>query len=226
MNLRWSHFDSGWKVNQVSENLACLGIGIAPHTVGEKPVKSACDNKKREIKIDFERDCRGKCIHVEKSNRIRKGVFNEHALRIAGNEPLGAFCSLIGQKNRGLLMAKILDKKLAVGVFCHRDRLFEHTRRAIFSGDMIEVYHTPSRSRKCLYFGKQSFVATAQGDKGDVEGIETCKPCVCGELGVEDQFARQLAGVMFFEKIEKAEDLLGLFPFADIGIGGYPPRYL
>ena len=50
---------------------------------------------------------------MEKSNRIREGIFNEHPLRIAGNQPLGAFCLLIGQKDRGLLMTKILDEELA-----------------------------------------------------------------------------------------------------------------
>jgi hypothetical protein len=113
MNLLWSYLDSGGEVNQVSKNLACLGIGIAPHAVGEAPIKSACDDKESEIKIDLERQCRGKCIPVEKSNRIRKSVFNEHPLGIAGNEPFGAFCSLIVEKDRRLLMTKILDKELA-----------------------------------------------------------------------------------------------------------------
>lgn len=219
MNLRCSYLDSSGKVNQVSKDLPCLGIGIAPHAVGKTSIESAGDDEKREIEIHLESDCGGKCIHVEKSNRIREGVFNEHPLRIAGNEPLGAFCSLIGQQDRRFLMAKILNEELTEGAFSDRDRLFKYARGTKFSCDMIQSYDTPGRSWKFLYFGKEAFVATAQGNEGHAEGVEACKSGVSGELGVEDQLARQLAGVMFFEEIEKAEDFFGLLTLADIGIG-------
>jgi len=37
--------DGGGEVDQVTENLACLCIGVAPHAVGEAPIESACHNE-------------------------------------------------------------------------------------------------------------------------------------------------------------------------------------
>jgi hypothetical protein len=45
----WGDLDSGGDVDQVTENLACLGIGVAPHAVGEAPIESACHHEERGI---------------------------------------------------------------------------------------------------------------------------------------------------------------------------------
>ena len=111
--LGWRDLDGGGEVDQVTENLACLGIGVAPHAVGEAPIEPACHHEEREIKVHFECDRGGECIHVEKTDSVREGVFDQHSLRIAGDEALDAFCPLIGQEDCGLLVAKVLDKDLA-----------------------------------------------------------------------------------------------------------------
>ena len=111
-NLGWSDLDGGGEVEQVTEDLSCLGIGVAPHAVGEAAIESACHHEECEIKIHLERDCRGECIHVEETDSVREGVFDQHPLRIAGDEPLDAFCPLVGQKDCGILVAKVLDKDL------------------------------------------------------------------------------------------------------------------
>jgi hypothetical protein len=54
---------------------------------------------------------------------------------------------------------------------------------------MLKGHDTPGRRRKRLYFGKQAFIATTQGDKGHVEGVDAREASVSGEFRVEDQLA-------------------------------------
>ena len=79
-------------------------------------------------------------------------------------------------------MAEVLDKELAQRFFCNDHGLFKHAWSAEFSGYMIKGHNAPSGRRKRFYFGKQAFIATAQGDEGHAEGVEA------GEAGVSGEF--------------------------------------
>ena len=109
---------------------------------------------------------------MEKADSVRQGIFDKHSLRIAGDEPLSTFRSVIGQKDCGLLMSKVLDKELAKRAFGNGDALLEHSWSSEFSGDMLKGHDTPGRGRKRFNFGKQTFMATTQCDKGHADGVE------------------------------------------------------
>jgi len=70
---------------------------------------------------------------------------------------------------------------------------------------MLKGHDAPGRRRKRLYFGKQAFIATTQGDKRHAEGVEASEAGVSGEFRVEDQLAGYCAIVMLFPEFNETE---------------------
>jgi hypothetical protein len=52
---------------------------------------------------------------MEEAHRIGQRILDEHTLGIAGHQLPGGGAGIVGQQDRGLLMAQILDEELAVG---------------------------------------------------------------------------------------------------------------
>ena len=81
--------DVGRDVHQIAEDLASLRIGITAHGFSENAIESAGDDKQDHVEIDLESDGRRQRIDVEEAHGIGERVFNEHALRISGDQLFG-----------------------------------------------------------------------------------------------------------------------------------------
>ena len=62
--------DIGRHIDEVAEDLASLGIGIAAHAFGEYPLEAAGDLQKEHIEIDFESDAGRQSVNVKKPDSI------------------------------------------------------------------------------------------------------------------------------------------------------------
>ena len=59
--VRFFHMDAlsstvGRHVDQVAEDLAGLGVGVAAHATGEEPIEAAGDHEERHVEVDLEAD--------------------------------------------------------------------------------------------------------------------------------------------------------------------------
>ena len=66
----WSHINIGWHVYKVAEDLACLGLRISTHSIGDAPVETAGHNQEGHVEIDLESHHRGEGVDVKESNGI------------------------------------------------------------------------------------------------------------------------------------------------------------
>src|SRR5215813_10273450 len=81
----------------------------------------------------------------------------------------------------------------------------------------IERHGAPGGWRQVLDLLKQSRRAPAQRDEDDTLLVEPIQPFEGGELGIEHEMPGRLA-VLTRPELDEAEDLLGLFAFADVGV--------
>lgn len=114
-------------------------------------------------------------------------------------------------------MTEILDEELAEGATTGAGFVFVDARCAILALRQIEGDGAPGGGRQVGDFLEQSRGAPAQGQEDNVGVIETIKPFVSGELGVEDEMLRGTA-VLAGPKVDEAEHLVGLFTLGDVGI--------
>ena len=56
LDLAFSKCDIGWHVDQIAEDLAGLGIRVAPHPFGEDPIETAGDDQQNHVEINLESD--------------------------------------------------------------------------------------------------------------------------------------------------------------------------
>src|SRR5882762_3077335 len=105
----------------------------------EEPIKAAGHERQLEIAVDFHGHGGGECIHVEEINAVGDSIFNEHALRIAGNQLGSGTRELVGQQERRLLMPEIGDDHLAneAGVAAERNSLIENAGATVFAGHAL-----------------------------------------------------------------------------------------
>ncbi len=81
--------DVGGNVDQIAKDLAGLRIGIAAHGLGENSIDSTGEHQKDHVEIDLQTDGGRERIHVKEAHGIGECVFDEHALRVSGNQLLG-----------------------------------------------------------------------------------------------------------------------------------------
>src|SRR5262249_60331802 len=81
----------------------------------------------------------------------------------------------------------------------------------------IEGHGAPGGWRQVLDHLEQGRRAPAQRDEDDTLLVEPIQPFEGGELGIEDEMPRRLA-VLARPELDEAEDLLGLFALADVGV--------
>jgi hypothetical protein len=129
----------GRHVNQIAEDLARLSILIAAHAAGHDAIEAAGQNQKGHVEIHLKADRRGERIDVEEADRIGKRILDEHALGVAQDQVPRRGLSVVGEQNRRLVMAEILDEELAAGAFSQTNLLFEDLWVAVFPIGDIEI---------------------------------------------------------------------------------------
>ena len=107
LDFAFSDCDVGRDVDQITEDLASLSIGIAAHGFGEDAIEPTGDDEKDHVEIDLESDSGRQRIHVKEAHGIGQRVFNEHALCVSGDQFFGRYAVLVGEQNRGFVVAQI-----------------------------------------------------------------------------------------------------------------------
>ena len=137
----------GRHVDEVAEDLAGLGVGVAAHASGEEAVEAAGDDQEGHVEVDLEADGGGERVHVEEAHGVGERVLDEHALGVAGDELRGRGASVVGQQDRRLVVAEVLDEELAEGAVRRRlDRLLVDARGPVLAGAARRVRRCARRS--------------------------------------------------------------------------------
>jgi len=102
--------DIGGHVDEIAKDLAGLGVVVAAHAAGGQAVEGRGEDEEGHVEIDFEPDRGGERVDVEETHGVGECVLDEHALGVAGDEiPSGGF-RIVGDQDRGLVVAEILDE--------------------------------------------------------------------------------------------------------------------
>src|SRR6266436_5333905 len=115
-------------------------------------------------------------------------------------------------------MAQILDEDLAEGFSLQGGGRFVDARSFVLAAGDIEFDGAPRGARQASNLLKEFGRSTPKGDESNPHLLQTGKVGIGRKLRVKDEMARVLA-VGAFPESDEAEDLLGLFAFADVGVG-------
>src|SRR5205085_6894053 len=103
--------DVGGRIDEVTEDVACLRIGIAAHTTRQQPVQATGDDQQGHVEVHFHSHRRGQRVHVEEAHGVGQGVLDQHALGIAGEQLGVGGVAVVGQENGRLLVAEVDDEE-------------------------------------------------------------------------------------------------------------------
>ena len=100
--------DIGGHVDEIAKDLGGLGVVVAAHAAGGQAVEGRGEDEEGHVEIDPDRG--GERVDVEETPGVGECVLDEHALGAAGDEiPSGGF-RIVGDQDRGLVVAEILDE--------------------------------------------------------------------------------------------------------------------
>jgi len=116
------------------------------------------------------------------------------------------------------LVPEVEDEELSEGVALEPHGLREDPRRLVLAGGDVEGHAPPGRGRQGGELAEELGGAAAQRDEGDAQVVEAAEVAVRRQPRVEDEVARIIAVVLLPER-DELEDLLGLLPLAQIGVG-------
>jgi len=91
---------------------------------------------------------------VEEAHRVGEGIFDQHALGVAGNDGCGLRLHVVGEQDGWLFMAEIGDEELAEGALFGADLLLIDSRCAVLAVGHIERDGAPSRRRQLVDLGQ------------------------------------------------------------------------
>ena len=151
---------------------------------------------------------------------VLDAVFDDHSPSIAANKLGWRSLELVCEEQSGLFVSEIGDGDLPDGalVVGKGDRSIQNPRRAIGSGNGLELDASPRRDRFVSNFRQKVSVSSAQRDETNAHPIELIEVLVGGELGVKDELARERSGA-FFPEIDEAKDFVVLSAFSNFSIG-------
>src|SRR5213593_2898022 len=124
------------------------------HPQGEKSVEATGHQRELEIAVYFHGNGGRESIHMEEVNAVGDAVFNDHPLSVASDQLRGGATELVGEQERGVLVAEIGDDQLAKGarVAGERNVLIEDAGRAVFPRDAGQFDAAPGRQWELLDF--------------------------------------------------------------------------
>ncbi len=213
--------DAGAGVHELAENGTGLGdLKAIADALGEQAVEGASHQGELDIEIDLHGHCGRQRVHVEEVDGVGNGVFDDHAARVAVDQPGGRFVHLVGEQQGRLFVAEIGDGDLAdvVGVVLETDLAFEDPRRAIDAADVGEGDLAPVRGGRGEQFRDHLWGAPAERQEGDAQLVQLGEVGIGRQAAVEDEFGGQLAGA-FAPGRGEAQDLVVLAVLAEAGVG-------
>ena len=174
-------------------------------------VQAAGHQRQLDVAVDLQRHGAGQRVHVEETHAVLDVVFDQHPLGITSDELCGRASKLVGQEQRRFFMAQIGDGDLPDRPLVVRQgHLFvQDPRRLVDSRHAVQRDLPPGAARPGQQFMHQLRAATPQRDELDVLPIQLVQLGIGRELGIEDQFLRQLAGA-FLPKPDELENLVVL----------------
>ena len=92
---------------------------------------------------------------MEEAHSVGEGVLDEHSPGIAGDDVAGSRVCVIGEQDRGLVVAEIFDEELPERMLTRANLLLIDPRSTIFAIRDIEVYGAPGRCWQEINFGQQ-----------------------------------------------------------------------
>ena len=162
----------------------------------------------------------GERVHVEEVDGLGDLVLDDHAPRIAVDEVGGPRPHLVGHEQDRVVVAEPGDRDLAdlAGILRQADGLVDDPRRAVAAADVGEADAAPVGLGTRAERGHDPLRASAQGEEGDALPVDLGQVRPGGEAAVEDQLARQAAGLL--EPVrDEVEDGVVLAVLADGGVG-------
>src|SRR4030042_770289 len=103
-NLSIGHFDICWGVNEIPENVSCLGVTVSSHAACQTSIEATGYDQQGHVKVDLQAHRRGQCIHMKESHGIGQGVLDQHALGVSSNQALGTL-GIVGENNGRLFVS-------------------------------------------------------------------------------------------------------------------------
>ena len=133
-----------------------------------------CHHGQLNVHIDSHGGGGTQCVHVKEVNGIANDIFNDHAPGIPINEFRGRALHLIGNQNRGLIMAQIFDEKLSerFGIVSQLNGFIHHTRAPIGAPDIGEPDFSPCRWIQSMDSLDQCRIPAPQCNKIDPQPIQ------------------------------------------------------
>ena len=119
---------------------------------------------------------------MEEAHRVGEGIFDQHALGVAGDDRCGLRLHVVGEQDGGFVMAEIGDEELAERALLGARLLLIDPRGAVFAVGHVERNGAPSRGRQLIDLGQEFWRAAAQGQEGDAGLIEPVETVVGREL--------------------------------------------
>ena len=220
-DLGGSDVDAGAGVYELAENRAGLGdLEAVADALGEQTVEGAGHHGELDVEIDLHGHGGRQRVHVEEVDGVGDGVFDDHAARVAVDQPGGRLAHLVGEQQGRLLVAEIGDGDLAdvAGVVLEAHLAFEDAWRAIDAADVGEGDLAPVRGGCGEQFGDHFGGASAQRQEGDAQLVQPGEVGVGGQAAVEDEFGGQLAGALA-PGLGEAQDFVVLGVLAEAGVG-------
>ncbi len=211
--------DLGGSAHEAVEQLARpLALVPVPDATRQQAVQRARHQCELQVGVDLQRYGRGQRVHVEEVDRLSDRVLDHHAAGVAVDELGGLGVKLVGEQQRGLVVAEAGDRDLADrdGVVGQGDAAVEGGRVAVLAADVAQGQALPAFSGEQV--ADQLLGAAPQGQEADAKSLQAGQDGVGGEAGVEHQFARQLAGAFTVGRGE-AQDSLVLVLLAHGGVG-------
>ena len=152
-------------------------------------------------------------------------VLNEHSLGIASHQGGSADFEVVGEEDGRFFVPQFDDAQLAQWalIALQVDTLVQDFRGAKGSSQGMQGNPAPGGSRSAPDLSQHFFRATAQGDKKDALLVEAVEIGVGGQLRVEDQFGRGLAGALA-PKVHEAQNFTDSIGLGDarVGIAKHP----
>ena len=120
---------------------------------------------------------------MKKIDALGDGIFDQHALGIAGNQFRTSCFFIIRDQNRRPLMAEVFHPDLANGpdIIAQRDGLVDDLGGPKFAGDVAQANGAPCGGRACQNLLEEAWTPPFEGQKRDPHLIQL------GQVGVGRQ---------------------------------------
>jgi len=158
---------------------------------------------------------RGGKVHAD-----AQAVFDAVAARVTDHQITGGDIGVVGQKQREAFAAQASDGELTQGsvVAVEFDRLIDVADVFVQAFGDVEMSLAPGACGQGFESACDGGAASTDGDEGDAALVDARQFGIVGELGIEAEPVRIVAGEVM-PKFDEAEDFAGLVGTQEIGIG-------